>query len=60
MGNCTFCNKKTDTLVNDNLGGKSYLCDECIALFSQCHGCNHYYLNEQLVDGVCDCCREGE
>ena len=57
MGKCAFCLKETENKVNDNLGGKSYLCDECKDLFTQCNSCYEYYLDENIENGLCENCK---
>lgn len=57
MGKCTLCRRETENKVNDNTGDKSYLCNECECLFSQCKVCNEYYLNEEMENGFCNYCK---
>ena len=48
MGRCTFCNVETNEIVNDNVGGKSYLCGKCQDEFKKCEICEGYFLEEDL------------
>lgn len=57
FGKCTLCGKETENKVNDNIGGKSFLCNECEYLFSQCKVCNEYFLNEEMEGGFCENCK---
>lgn len=59
MGKCTICLEETSNKVNDNIGGKSYLCNKCESLFSQYKICNEYYFTDDMEDGFCNNCNEG-
>lgn len=57
MGKCTICLEQTDNKVNDNIGGKSFLCEKCQTLFEQCPICGEWYLGEELAENnMCDNC----
>lgn len=59
MGYCTMCSKETNLIVNDNIGGTSYLCEKCQRLFELCPICNEFYLGEELAEnGLCDNCNK--
>lgn len=57
MGKCTLCFRETNNKVNDNIGGKSFLCNKCEYLYQQCKVCNEYYLIDEMTDGFCDNCK---
>lgn len=56
MGRCTFCGNKTDNMVNDNIGGKSFLCKDCQSKFKRCKECNCLYLEDELEGELCENC----
>lgn len=59
MGKCVFCDKETNELVDDNIGGKSYLCKRCQSKFEKCEICGEYFLGEELAgNGICSSCNE--
>ena len=59
MGKCAFCGTETNDMVNDNIGGKSYLCNRCQSDFEKCEICGEYFLVEELTEnGTCNSCYE--
>lgn len=57
MGKCTICLNDTNEKVDNNIGGKSFLCLKCQQLFSQCKVCNEYNLADDMEDGFCKNCK---
>lgn len=57
MGKCTICLNNTNEKVDDNIGGKSFLCLHCQKLFSQCKVCSEYNLIEDMEEGFCNNCK---
>lgn len=58
MGKCVLCLEETNNKVNDNIGGKSYLCDKCMDKFEQCKVCGEYFYKDEIEDGLCESCLE--
>lgn len=62
MAKCLICKKETlKTVYEPNVHEMVPLCDECKEKeFSKCIVCGQYYLNNEIVNGVCEACRAGK
>ena len=56
---CAECSGKAVVELVQEIRGEPWLCEACADL-ANCHACNHWYYNEDMIGDVCVYCAESE